>query len=151
MAIHAVIRKLLDRTYRLKPLILCTIVLTMLHLPPYIYLRYFGQLTKTDYAQTFLSYLMDINYDAYLKIAVITFLIAAALKKKTPRYPEFFSISSVVSLAHNSCHGNKSPVSLFQRSSFPIYEHCVSAWFSCHIRGVEIYDSNTLEEVFVEE
>ena len=99
MTIHAIIRKLLDRTYRLKPLIFCTIALATLHVPAYVYLRHFGQLTKTDYTQTFLSYLMDINYDAYLKIAVIAFLITVVLKKKLPNFRNFFqSYQSSLSL-----------------------------------------------------
>lgn len=90
LMIHAFIRKLLDHSYRLKPFVLCTMVLISLNLPALLYLHHYGQLTKTDYAQTFLSYLMDINYDAYLKIVVIALLITAVLKKKVPDFRNFF-------------------------------------------------------------
>lgn len=90
LMIHVFIRKLLDHSYRLKPFVFCTMVLISLNLPAFLYLHHHEQLTKTDYAQTFLSYLMDINYDAYLKIVVVAFLVTVMLKKKLPDVRSFF-------------------------------------------------------------
>lgn len=79
--IHALIRKCLDRSYRLKPLVVNTVMLLSLHLPTAVYFRHFGQLPNNGYFNTLAAYLMDLNYFTYFKVAVISIVAIVVLKR----------------------------------------------------------------------
>lgn len=82
IVIHAIIRKYLDKSYRLKPLIVNTLILISILLPSAVYLKHYGQLPNNGYLKTLAAYLMDLNYFGYFKIAIIS--IAAILLLKRP-------------------------------------------------------------------
>ncbi|GEM_PF-4725675 len=110
--IHALIRKYLDRSYLLKPLIINTIILIFLHLPAALYLRHYGQLPNNGYINTLSAYFMDLNYFGYFKIAAISVLLLTILKRPglamaRPGLVKFFrfrcyslSLFSIVIISH---------------------------------------------------
>lgn len=83
IVIHALIRKYLDKKYRLKPLVINTLILIAVNLPTALYLKHYGQLPNNGYLKTLAAYLMDLNYFGYFKIAVISVVAIALLLKRT--------------------------------------------------------------------
>lgn len=88
IVIHALIRKYTEKSYRLKPLIVSTLVLVAVNFPAALYLHHYGQLPNNGYINTFAVYLMDFNYFAYFKITVIA--AAAILILRKPSFLKFF-------------------------------------------------------------
>lgn len=113
IVIHALIRKYLDKKYRLKPLVINTLILIAIHLPTAIYLRHYGQLPNNGYLKTLAAYLMDLNYFGYFKIIVVSMIALIILKRTSLK---FFS-------AHNYS------LSLF---SLVTFSHLLLASFGAH-------------------
>lgn len=105
ITIHAFIRKYFDNSYRLKPLIINTIILIAILLPQAIYLRHYGQLPNNGYLNTLTAYLMDINYFGYFKIVIVSAIAILLLKR--PGLKKLFgansyslSLFSIVIISH---------------------------------------------------
>lgn len=81
IVIHALIRKFTDKSYRLKPLIVNTIILVAVNFPAALYLHHYGQLPNNGYIKTLTAYLMDLNYFTYLKITIFSVIVMLALKR----------------------------------------------------------------------
>lgn len=80
IVIHSLIRKLTDKSYRLRPLMTLFLISALINLPAFFYLKHFGQLLNNGYFQTLTAYIMDLNYIGYSKVAILSAVIIALLR-----------------------------------------------------------------------
>lgn len=86
ITIHIIIRKFVDKTHHLKPFLVCTTILLLIHVPTYFFLHHYAQRPSDNPIAAFKAYIIDLNYFAYLKITALSSLILvfSLLKEKKP-------------------------------------------------------------------